>query len=71
MDELRKTFPKHQAPETESELPSTQYIPSRNAKRQHHISELLWTHQMQRDELEAKRIESKKTKREARSKYGW
>ncbi len=46
-------------------------MPSKDAKRQGHISHLVWDLDRKLPELEAKRSESAKLKREAKSKYGF
>jgi len=71
MNEVKKTFPKYLVPEKEERGPNSEYLPSKNAKRQHHISELLWKHQMNREQIQIKHIEGKRTRKETYSKYGW
>jgi len=45
--------------------------PGKSHRRQHQISYLLWEAREKASELEARRLESSRTKKESRSKYGW
>jgi len=54
-----------------NESVSGDWHPTRNHRRQNHATFLVWDIQRKASELEMKRAESLKTKRETRSKYGW
>lgn len=73
MDEIKKSWVRHYEPEEGSKFqkPSQELFPDKNSRRQNHIGSLLWHAQFHSSELEAKRLESKRTRRESRAKYGW
>jgi len=81
INEERKHFPTHQQYELQPynifddlAAPSTSgeaYQPNRTAKQKHQLSYLLHEAREKAGELELKKADSLKRKREARSKYGW
>ncbi len=46
-------------------------IPTRDARRQHQVSYLVWEAKQKAMELENKRAQSSKNRRETKNKYGW
>ena len=72
--DLHQNIPHYREPfanEVAKPPSSSDWQPTRNHRRQNHASFLVWDIHRKAAELEMKRAESLKTKKETRSKYGW
>jgi hypothetical protein len=47
------------------------YMPSRDARKQHQVTYLVWEAKQRAQEIENKRAAGNRNRKETKSKYGW